>query len=76
MHRRLCIGLSKMHRWFCIGPPKMHRRFRIDPPQVSLNLLSPEFHKRGILLTIAIMKDKQQNNLFEIEWQIPMYQGT
>ena len=42
-------------------------RFRIGPPQVSLNLLPPEFHRQGILLTFAIMKEKQQNNLFEIE---------
>ena len=48
----------------------MHRRFRIGPPQVSLNLLPPEFHRRGFLLTFAIMKEKQHNNLFEIEWEL------
>ena len=42
----------------------VHRRFRIGPPQVSLNLLPPEFHRRGILLTIANMKEKQLNNIF------------
>ena len=67
MHRRFRIGLPKIHRRFRIGPPKMHRRFRIGPPQVSHNLLPQEFHSRGILLTIAIMKEKQQYNLFEIE---------
>ena len=55
-----------MAEWFRIGPPKMHRRFHIGPPQVSLNLLPQEFNSLGILLTIAIMKEKQQNNLFEI----------
>ena len=59
-----------MLRRFRIGPPKMHRRFRIGLLQVSLNLLPQEFHSRGVLLTIAIMKEKQQKNLFEIEWQI------
>ena len=61
------IGLPKMHRLFRIGPPKMHRRFHISPPQGSLNLLQPELHRRGIMMTIAILKEKQQNNLFEIE---------
>ena len=81
MHSRFCIGLPKINRWFCIGPPKMHRRFRIGPPkmhrrfhigpyQVSLNLLPPEFYRWGILLPIAIMKEKQQNNLVEIECPI------
>ena len=60
------IDLPKIHKRFRIGPPKMHRRFWIGPPQVSLNLLPTEFNRRGILLTIAIMKEKQQNNLFEI----------
>ena len=66
MHREFRIGLHKIHGWFRIGPPKIHRRFRIGPPQVSLNLLPPEFHRRGIMLTIANMTEKQQNNLFEI----------
>ena len=56
-----------MQRRFRIGPPKIQRRCRIGPPKVSLNFLQQEFHSRGILLTIAIMKEKQQNNLFEIE---------
>ena len=70
MHGRFNIGLLKIHRRFHIGPPKMHRGFRIDPPKIYLNFLSPEFHRLGILFTIAIMKEKQQNNLFEIEWPI------
>ena len=32
-----------------------------------LNLLPLDFHSWGILLPIAIMEDKQQNNLLEIE---------
>ena len=70
MHRQFRIGPSKMHRRFRIGPAKMHRRFRIGPPLVSLNLLPPELHRQGIMLTNAIVKEKQQNNLFEIEWWI------
>ena len=68
IHSWFRIGLPKIHRWFCIGPPpNMQRRFLIGPPQVYLNLLPLEFHRRGVLLTIAnIMKEKQQNNLFEI----------
>ena len=54
MHRQFCIPLPKIHRRWLIGPPKMHRRFCIGPPQVSPNLLPPEFHWWGILLTIAI----------------------
>ena len=57
MHRRFRIGLSKILRRFRIGPPKIHKQFRIDPSQVSLDLLPPELHRRGILLTIAIMKE-------------------
>ena len=38
------------------------------PTSGSLNLLPLEFYSRGILLTISIMKEEQQNNLFEIEW--------
>ena len=67
MHGRFRIGLSKTHKRFHFGPPKMHRRFCICPPQVSLDLLPPEFNRRGILLIIAVMKGKQQKNLFEIE---------
>ena len=68
MHKQFRIGLHKIHRRFRTGPPKINRPFCIGPPQVSLNLLPPEFHRRGILLIIAIMKEKQQNILFEIEW--------
>ena len=50
-----------MNGRFRIGPRKIHRRFCIGPPQVSLNLLPPELHRRGIMLTIASMKEKQQN---------------
>ena len=60
MHRLCRIGLPEVHRQFRIGPPKMHTRFCIGRPQVSLNLLPPKFQKRGILLTIAIMKEKQK----------------
>ena len=67
MHGRFRIGLPKMHGRFRIGLPKVHGRFRIVPPQGSLNLLPLEFHSRGILLTMAIMKEKQQKNLFQIE---------
>ena len=48
------VGPPKMYRRFRIGLPKIHRRFRTGPPQVYLSLLPPEFHERGILLTIAI----------------------
>ena len=68
IRRQFCIGLPKIHRQFCISPPKMHRRFCIGPPQVSLNLLPQEFHRRKILLTITIMKDKPQNNLLKLEY--------
>ena len=66
MHIRFHIGLPKVYISFHIGPPKMHIWFCIGPPQVSLNLVPPELHRRGILLTIAILKEKQQNNRFEI----------
>ena len=68
MHRRFHIVSPKIHGQFLIGPPKMHRRFRIGPPQISLDLLPPEFHIWVILLNIAIMKEMQKKNLFEIEW--------
>ena len=64
------IGLPKMHGRFRIGLSKVHGQFRNVPPQVSLNLLPLEFHIRGILSTIAIMKEKQHKNLFQIEWNI------
>ena len=35
-----------------------------------LNLLPLDFHSWGILLPIAIMEYKKQNNLLEIEWSI------
>ena len=67
MHRRSRIRLHKIHRRFRIGPPKRHKQFRIGPPQDSLNLLPPELYRQGFPLTIAIMTEKQENNLFEIE---------
>ena len=60
MHGRGLNGSPKMHERFRIGLPKVHERFRIVPPQVSLNLLPLIFHSKGILLTIAIMKERQQ----------------
>ena len=49
----------------------MHRQFRIGPAQVSLNLLPPEFNRREILLTIAIMKEKQQEILLGVPKKCP-----
>ena len=69
MHRRFRIGLPKIHRRFRIGPPTIHRRFHIGPPQVSLNLLPPEFPPHSI----AILKQKRENNLFEIECTILVF---
>ena len=66
IHRRFLIGLPEIHRRFRVGPPEMDRQFRNGPPQVSLKLLPPEFNRRGIILTIAFMKEKKQNNLLEI----------
>ena len=60
---------------FRIDPSKMYRWFRIGPPQVSLNRLPQEFYSPGILLTIAIMNEKQQNNIFEIERLILLTRG-
>ena len=51
------LAFLKILRRFRIGPPKIHKQFRIDPSQVSLDLLPPELQRRGILLTIAIMKE-------------------
>ena len=68
MHRWFRIGPFKIHRRFRIGPPKLHKRFGIGPPQVSLNLLTPEFHRQGILFTIGIMKEKQQKNILKYNY--------
>ena len=61
---------SLSHLKLCgIGPPKIHRRFCIGLPQVFLNLL-PAHHNSTVgefWCTMAIMKEKQQNFLFEIE---------
>ena len=64
----MVLCLPKMHIRFCIGSPKIHLLFCIGTAQVSLNFLPQEFHRQGIMLTIAIaiMKDKQQNNLFKL----------
>ena len=51
-------------------PPKCYMFLYGPTSCFSLNLLSLDFHSRGILLTIAIMQEKQPNNLFEIECQI------
>ena len=67
----VCIGPPKMHRRFHIDLPKMYRRFHIGPPQVSLNLLPQKSHSQGNMLTMAILKERQRNNLFEIEWPVP-----
>ena len=70
MHRRFRSGPPKIQRRFQIGLSKINRWFRIDPAQISLNILPQEIHSRVIILTITIRKEKQQNNLFEIEWVI------
>ena len=67
MHRRFRIGLPKIHRRFRIGPPKIKRRFRIGPPQVTPDLLLPDSTVGKFWGTMAIMEEKQQNFLFEIE---------
>ena len=69
-----CIDASVLA---CISPPKMHRRFRIGPPKCIdgfvlahlrfSSILPQEFYSQWILLTIAIMKEKQHYNLFEIK---------
>ena len=69
-----CIDSSGLA---CISPPKMYRRFRIGPPKcidgfVLAHLrfssaLPQEFYSQWILLTIAIIKEKQHYNLFEIK---------
>ena len=68
MHGRIHIGLPKMHGLIRIGLPKVHGRFRIGPPQdfhpICPHLISTvgEFGS-----TIAIMQEKHQNDLFELE---------
>ena len=67
MHGRLRIGLPQMHGRFHIGLSKLHGRLRmvqtIPTFGFPLNLLPLVFYH---WVTIAIMKEKQQNNLFEI----------
>ena len=83
MHGRFCIVLPKMHGLFRMVLPKMLERFRMDPlPKwtlndtygsdgptsgVPLNLLLLDIHSWGFLLTNAIMQEKQQQNLLQIE---------
>ena len=67
MQRRLRIGLRIMHIRLGICPTKMHRRFFIGPPQPFLNLHPQDFDSQKIMLTIAIMKENQQNNLLDLE---------
>ena len=77
MHEQFRIGLPKMHGRNRIGLPEVHWRFCKDPPKwymvlygttsnVPLNILPLDFHSLGILLTIVIMQEKQQNTLFEV----------
>ena len=49
------------------GWTELPRAGRAAPRDFPLNLLPLDFHSRGILLTIAIMQEKQQQNIFEIE---------
>ena len=39
-------------------------------PVFPLNLLPLDIHSREVLLAIAIMQEKQQNNILEIKWVI------
>ena len=74
------IGLPKMQRRVHISLPKIHKRFRIGvlkciDGSVLAHLRFPSTFSNknyswGILLTIAIMKEKQHNNLFEIGWKL------
>ena len=75
MHRWFRIGLPKILRRFCIGPTKIHRWFCIGSPQVTLFFVPPEFYSQWILCTMAIMQEKQQNFLFEIECLFGKSQG-
>ena len=70
MHGRLRLGLPKMHGQFRIGLPKMCGRFRMDLPKwyIRFRMIPLYLHSWGILLTFAIMQERQQNNTFEIKW--------
>ena len=45
----------------------VHTLIHIPTLGFPINLLPLDFHSRGILLTIAIKQEKEQNNIFEIE---------
>ena len=69
MHRRFHIGLPKIHRRFRTGHSKFHWRFHIGPPLLRLPSI---FSCQNSTVseswcTMAIMKEKQQNFLFEIQ---------
>ena len=62
------IGLPKMHGRIHIGLPKVHGRFRIVPPQVFHPIWPHQISTFGeFRCTIAIMQEKHQHVLFEIE---------
>ena len=71
LHGRIHIGLPELHRRFSIDPPKWSIRFRIVPPQVSHSIWSHYISTVGDFFdTMAIMQEKQQKTVFEIEWRI------
>ena len=71
LHGRIRIGLPELHRQFRIDPPKWFIRFRIVPPQVSQSIWSHKICTVGDFFgTMAIMQEKQQKTVFEIEWII------
>ena len=66
LHRRFRNGLPKIHRQFHIGPPEIHRGsvlalLRLPSIFSCKNSTVGEFWS-----TMTIMKEKQQNFLFEI----------
>ena len=66
LHGRVRIGLPELHRRFGIDPSKWFIQFRIFPPQDS-HFISTVGEFFG---TMAIMQEKQQKTVFEIEWSI------
>ena len=70
---RIRIGLPKMHGRIRIGLPKVHGQFRIGPPQVFHPICPHLISTVGeFRCTIAMMQEKHQNYLFEIERFIPL----
>ena len=79
LHRWIRIGLPELHRRFRIDPPKWFIRFHINTPkwfiwfhivspQVSHSIWSHQISTVGDFFgTIAIMQEKQQKTVFEIE---------